>query len=63
MFCSVLAQDSGFLLARKIKELGLDVQYIVGVHGMKRDINQLQAAIQKRRKRHAADHDISLPEE
>jgi glyoxylase-like metal-dependent hydrolase (beta-lactamase superfamily II) len=42
------AQDHPVLLAEKIKELGLDVQKIVGVHGRLRPIADLDKSIEKR---------------
>jgi glyoxylase-like metal-dependent hydrolase (beta-lactamase superfamily II) len=42
------AQDHPILLAEKIKELGLDVRQIVGVHGRLRPIADLYRAIEKR---------------
>jgi hypothetical protein len=42
------AQDHPILLAEKIKQLGLDVQNILGVHGRLRPIADLYKAIEKR---------------
>jgi|GEM_PF-421304 len=42
------AKDSTFLLAEKIKKLGLDVQQIIGVHGRLRPIGDLNKAIERR---------------
>ena len=42
------AQDHPILLAEKIRELGLDVQQIAGVHGRLRPLSDLHKAIEKR---------------
>jgi glyoxylase-like metal-dependent hydrolase (beta-lactamase superfamily II) len=44
------AQDHPILLAEKIKELGLDVQQIAGVHGRLRPIADLHKSIEKRKR-------------
>ena len=42
------AQDHPILLAEKIKELGLDVEKIIGAHGRLRPIADLRKSIEKR---------------
>jgi glyoxylase-like metal-dependent hydrolase (beta-lactamase superfamily II) len=50
-----VAQGSAVLLERRIRELGLDVETIVGVHGRPRPYADLRTAIEKRHERLALE--------